>query len=148
MRSRIACMLVAGLLVAADSGKDSDARKERERLAGTWQVVTMENDGARTAAADVKQLRVIFTGKKLTWDRGEKERYDATYRLDPAASPKTIDVTFLMGPREGKTHKGVYQLKGNELKICWSASGQERPRDFTAGRKSSRTLLVLKRNKP
>jgi hypothetical protein len=37
--------------------------------------------------------------------------------------------------------------KGNTLKICWSASGQERPTEMAAKARSSHALITLNRTK-
>ena len=105
-------------------------------------------DGTQVAARDAKGLQVIFTDKKMTLSKGDKERYDATYVLHPDAKPKAIDIKFLMGPDEGKTFHGVYEVQGDNLKLCWSEAGQKRPEGFVTKAKSGRTLYVLKRGKP
>src|SRR5262249_3394188 len=123
------------------------AKKARDRLQGTWDVVAMEHDGERTANKEVKDLQMIFTGKKMTLNKGDKASFDSLYKVDPTKNPKTIDIKFLMGPDEGKTFKGIYTLKGDRLVICWSESGTKRPTSLTTKPKSSRTLYILKRAK-
>jgi uncharacterized protein (TIGR03067 family) len=147
MRRRILLLAAAVVLVAADNRKEDSATQERDKLQGYWDVIAMERDGARTPARDLKEFKFIFTGNKLTVSRGNKQRYDATYKLDLTGTPKAIDITFLMGPDEGKTFRGIYTLDGNTLKLCWSAGGQKRPTELTTKPKSARTLFVLKRGK-
>jgi hypothetical protein len=51
-----------------------------------------------------------------------------------------------MGSDEAKTLCGIYELKGDSLKVCWSESKEKRPRGLQA--QEGRTLLVPKRTTP
>ena len=53
-------------------------------------------------------------------------------KLDPAKSPRAIDITGTKGPDEGKTFLAIYELKGDELKVCYDLSGKSRPAEFAA----------------
>jgi uncharacterized protein (TIGR03067 family) len=110
-------------------------------------VTRAEHNGAQVSKG-LKRHQIIFTGKKVTFVRGDKGRHNATYKLHRGKKHRGIDITFVTGPDEGKTFKGIYQLKGDRLKLCWAESGQKRPKDFRAGAKSGCTLVVLKRIKP
>jgi uncharacterized protein (TIGR03067 family) len=151
MRRHIALLTAAALLVAADT-KDDPAKKARGQLQGYWNVIQIERDGTKISGrkfGDKDFRQVVFTDKKITLTRGTKEGgQTATYKLDPNQKPKTIDITFVTGPDEGKTFRGVYALEKDRLKICWSSSGQKRPTGFSTKPKSSHTLLILKRGKP
>ena len=48
------------------------------------------------------------------------------YRLDPAATPRAVDLTL---PTRGVTFRGIYKLDGDDLTICMS-NGGSRPTDF------------------
>jgi uncharacterized protein (TIGR03067 family) len=137
----------AGLLLIAGGRSQDAATKDRNRLQGYWDVVSAERDGTPMAKKDLKDWQVIFTGDRLTLNKGAKGRFDAKYRVNPAKKPKRINVTFLMGREEGKTFKGIYTLKGDRLKLCWNESGEKRPTRMSTKPKSGRTLYVLKRGK-
>jgi uncharacterized protein (TIGR03067 family) len=61
-----------------------------------------------------------------------------TYKADATGYPKTIDLTPDRGPARGKVLKGIYDLDGNTLKVCYVApdAGEpekaERPKEFGA----------------
>src|SRR5437016_5005729 len=58
-------VLVLGLLLAQPEPappRDAAAKQELQRLQGTWKVEAMEEDGAKTAAGDLKG-RIVFFGK-------------------------------------------------------------------------------------
>jgi uncharacterized protein (TIGR03067 family) len=139
-------VLAAGLLVAAE-GRQDPAKNERDRLQGYWNVVKAEQNRLKDSKG-LKHLQLVFTGKKLTFARPDKSRHIAEYKLGAGKKPKTMDFTFITGPDESKTFKGIYHVKGDHLKLCWAESGQKRPRAFKEGAKSGCTLLHLKRGKP
>jgi uncharacterized protein (TIGR03067 family) len=141
-------MLVTGCLFIAADDTTKDAKNDKNQLQGTWQVVAIKPSGAKGDEKETKQVKFIFTDKKLAVDRGGKEMHEARYQLDPSPKLKTIDVTFVSGPDEGKVLQGIFELDGDNLKICWSEKGTKRPDRLTAKADSARTLYVLKRAKP
>jgi uncharacterized protein (TIGR03067 family) len=129
--------LVVGLLVgAADPQKDL-GKKGATALEGTWVVVSITYDGEEKAEKE----QFIFQGKNLIVKTKEGDR-KATFQIDAKG---TLDLTSSEDGR--KTRKGIYQLKGGDLKLCYSLAGKDRPKDFTAEKDSGRSLIVLKRAK-
>jgi hypothetical protein len=58
--------------------------------------------------------------------------------------PPTIDITPQAGRRAGATNKGIFEVKGDELKLCYDRMGGERPKKFdTSG--PTVILATLKR---
>jgi uncharacterized protein (TIGR03067 family) len=140
MKRFVLVALVVGLVVGVDDpNKD---KKGAKGLEGTWIVVSVTMDGKEDEKG--KGDKVIIKGENLTIQTEGKDR-NATVQIDP--KKKTIDITLIERGRVGKTMKGIYQLKGDELKVCRSQSGEERPKDLTAGKGSGNVLVVLKRAK-
>jgi uncharacterized protein (TIGR03067 family) len=71
-----------------------------------------------------------------------------TYHLSPAKTPKSIDFTPTAGPDKGKPLPGIYELDGDDLKICFGKVGGPRPSGFTTAAGSGHVLVVLKRDRP
>ena len=72
---------------------------------------------------------------------GEKG-VEFTYKLDPSAKPKTID----LDNGGGKSWMSVYSLDGNTLKICSPHEpGGDRPAEVGTKEGSRSFMLVLKR---
>jgi uncharacterized protein (TIGR03067 family) len=69
---------------------------------------------------------------------GEKVEGRMTYKADRSDYPMTIDLTADFGPGKGTTLKGIYEVDGNKLKICFvspdaeSPEKAERPKEFGA----------------
>lgn len=114
MQARFLLALTVGVLLAADAPDDL-VKKEKERLQGTWQIVTAEEDGKAN-----KQVSgfFIFKDDKLTISTtNDKKSIDSEYRLDPGKKPKEIDFSTTI---EGKTkvQQAIYSVIDDELRLC------------------------------
>lgn len=104
-------------------------------LEGEWTVTDVLGDShAKKLKENVK--KVSIAGETLTAGRESK------YTADAAKS--TIDMTIDAGPiSELGKYLGVYELKGDELKLHFAMPGKERPSGFTA--KDGSFVIVLKK---
>jgi uncharacterized protein (TIGR03067 family) len=107
-------------------------------------VVSVEHAGKKGTDPDTKGLQLIFTDDKVFFNKDNTRIQEAKYKANPSAKPRTIDVTHLTGRFEGQTFRGIYELEGDTLRICWSESGQKRPMNFATKADTADTLLVLK----
>jgi uncharacterized protein (TIGR03067 family) len=150
MSRHIGMVLVVGLMLAADAPKENDAKKETEKLQGSWRGVSMERGG------EVEKERAPqFV---LTFDKGQhilklrdKVHAKGPFKIDPSKSPKTIDLTDTTAdpsdPSGGKAW-GIYELDGDTLKLCTLDGKRERrPKGFNT-KGTDVTLVILKREKP
>ena len=144
MRLHTVVMLTAGLLIATAAAQDDQTQKEVEKFQGTWTVVSAEVDGKPDEGR--KNTPVTFMSTNFTRKAGAKN-VKGTYKLDPAAKPKSIDATFTNGADKGKTAPGIYTLEADSLKICEAPPGKDRPKEFVSKADSGHLLLVLKREK-
>jgi uncharacterized protein (TIGR03067 family) len=137
-------LLVSSLLgvAAAPVGQDK-GKKDEEKIVSTWSAVSAEKEGMKAPDELVKNLKVTFAdGKVKVSGTGNDKVTDISYTLDPTTKPKEINFT------EGGivAAKGIYELNGDVLKICFDDTAV-RPTDFTTQAGSSRKLFVLKRDK-
>jgi uncharacterized protein (TIGR03067 family) len=140
MRKYVGLALAAALLVAAEQPKKGDAKDGAQSLEGTWEIVSVTDDGK--AQEEAKGTKVIFKGKQITVKTGEGDHKGA-FRIDP--KKKTFDFTPTEGPNKDQLHKGIYELKKGELKICVAKPDKERPKGFTSEEGSGHMLAVMKR---
>ena len=120
---------------------------ELNRFEATWKFVSIDVEGRSVPAERFGEDRLILKGKQFTSTvRGNTT--EGTFKIDPTATPKTIDITFTDGPGKDNTQKGIYELDGDTQKICWAAPGKPRPTEFEAKPKSGRMLQVLEKVKP
>jgi RNA polymerase sigma factor (sigma-70 family) len=127
---------------AKDDKKADKPKKDKDAILGTWQVVQVQDDGKDASNTDdgrrFKSKPWTITGDKIVLEGG----FEMTYKLDPAAKPKAID----LDNGGGKTWDCVYSLDGDTLKLCAPLMpGGERPREVDSKEGSNTRLLVLKR---
>jgi RNA polymerase sigma factor (sigma-70 family) len=125
--------------------KADKAKEDKDAILGDWKVVGVEvegKDGSDTEkGARFKGATLAVTGDKIELKSGEKS-LTITYKLDPAAKPKTID----LDNGGGKSWMCVYSLDGTKLMICWPQDpGGDRPTMVGTKEGSKSFMLVLKR---
>jgi uncharacterized protein (TIGR03067 family) len=106
-----------------DKDAGGSAKQDKEAIQGEWV-------GAR--------ITVTFAGDKFVpWDGNHPQQEEAAvFTLYPAKSPKQIDFKYV---KDGKTQLAIYELSGDDLKLCIAESGKERPSIFAGN------VLVFKR---
>ena len=142
--------LFAGVRPQAAGGdaKDQAVAKDLRAFKGTWRLSSKEVDGKKFSEEEIKDVIATTNGEgRFSVRRGDKVIDEGTVKLDPTKKPKTIDVTFTEGEREGKTALGIYEIESDAFRICIARVGDERPAEFSAKAGSSCTLFVYKRVK-
>jgi uncharacterized protein (TIGR03067 family) len=122
-------------------------KDELKRFEATWKFVSTEFEGNSVPAERFQDDRLILKGNQST-STVQGNTVHGTFKIDPAAMPKTIDITFTDGPGKNNTLKGIYELEGDTQKICWAAPGKPRPKAFEAKPESGQLLQVLEKVKP
>jgi uncharacterized protein (TIGR03067 family) len=138
---RLTIGLAACVLLIAAEGKD---KKGTDPLAGSWKVTTLVAGGQERE--QFKGTLYTFKDGKLTRksSRGEQK---STYKIDTSKKPATLDMTAQGGQQDGTTRKAIFEVKGDELKICIAImADSERPKGFS-GDEEGQALLTLKREK-
>ena len=158
MKILTALALASAMIVGGAGGfgyhllaTEADAKKtDKDNIQGTWKVESVMMNGQdkdRKGELLKKSTFEIAADKMLVkFNEGNKP---STYTLDPAAKPKTIDITPQgEGDGKGETVPGIYKLEGDTLTICFPCGAQmERPTEFVSKEGSDTLLLVLKRVK-
>jgi uncharacterized protein (TIGR03067 family) len=135
-----------GLPMAADDAKKDPLDEEYAKFEGTWQIVSLELDGMKLPEETIKDSRLIIKGKEFTM-KEKIATYKGTFTIDASMKPKTIDLKFTEGPEKGNTSLGIYELDGDDLKLCLTITAKDRPAEFATKAKSGLGLEVLKREK-
>jgi uncharacterized protein (TIGR03067 family) len=114
-----------------------EARSDLERLQGTW-----------LAVAGKKQAEFVFSDYLFAVRFADGETYLGTFRLNPEARPKTMDMRIDEGParHRGKIARCAYELDGDTLRWCTGEVGaEERLTTFPAVEDPRYLSLVLRR---
>jgi uncharacterized protein (TIGR03067 family) len=139
-------LLLGADVRAEDEGgaRETEARKALLRLQGTWQLESLT--GGKKGAPKGLKKRTLFVGGEVFLVRdGDKLLQAGTLRLSPGKAPKAIDAVVRKGQHEGNTMLGVYELKGDTLRLCFDPEGDGRPKGFTARAGSDLFVAVYKR---
>ncbi len=131
---------------AADEKKTDAAnlaKAEIEKFQGKWKPIKIEG---RNPLGKLDDVKLTVKDDKMTLEGVIDKPLELTYKLDPSAKLKTIDITFDLG-----TLLGVYEIDGDTLKVCYSELQEsekgKRPTELGAPAESFRYLWVLKRQK-
>jgi len=141
------CWVILGIYLAPAFAQPPE--EAQKALQGTWTATRAERDG--TSAGDVVGHRLSVAGSRFQIrSKGGKPLYAGTLRVDPGATPATIDFQHTERVLKGKVWKGIYALDGDTLTVCDNASnlGKGRPAAFEAKSGSGYVLITFKRAKP
>ncbi len=139
---RHVCLLLAvGLLIAADK---KDTKPDKDKIQGSWTMVSGEAGGRPAPDEYRKNFKMTFNGDKITVKFSNDKTKEGTYKLDSSKTPKELTVT----PSDGeKPLFGIYDLDGDNLKLCMSQPGGGRPREFASKEGTPTMLFILRREK-
>jgi uncharacterized protein (TIGR03067 family) len=121
------------------------AAEESHCLDGTWERVYVVVHGEKQESAEGQRLRLVIRGNTYTSERDGAVVARGRHKLDPAANPKAMDMIPTEGPEAGKCVRAVYEQDGDELWVCWTQTGEQRPPDLSSEPGSFRVLAVYRR---
>jgi uncharacterized protein (TIGR03067 family) len=126
--------------------KPQRQKAEPGPLDGDWNVVALEVDGQRMPAGMLEAAHIVVEGDRFQ-SLGMGAVYEGTLKLDPSANPKAFDLTFTAGPEKGNTALAIYELDGDDWKLCLTTRGGDRPKRFATAPGTGHALETLKRGK-
>ncbi len=141
MTRRIAWLLALGLIVLAIPSLRAD---DKAGLQGMWMVEKAIENGTEIPAKERQKLKVEFQGNKILMHDGDMADKN-TFAIGKDKSLKALDV--LIEKKDERPIMGIYELKGDNLKICFAKQGDKRPTEFASTKASGSLLLELKRVK-
>jgi uncharacterized protein (TIGR03067 family) len=135
-------------LSVRDQGpSESELRRAHELLAGSWDILSMTDDGEvlapdliRAKFAENGRVQVGTRNLAIVSPKGGERRLSAI-RLDPSKTPSAVDVTTQFD----EVLKGIYQFNGDQLVVCLAKrDDDDRPTSFAAPAGSGDLLFRLK----
>jgi uncharacterized protein (TIGR03067 family) len=115
-------------------------------LEGTWHVVALEVDGQKMPGGMLATARIVVKGDRFE-SLGMGAVYEGDMKLDASVNPKAFDLTFTAGPETGNTALGIYELDGDDWKLCLTTRGGPRPKRFATEPGTGHAFETLKRGK-
>ena len=133
------------LLLSAALLRADDSPKGDKDLQGTWEAVACVRDG-KDQPPDKGAIVATVEGDALTLKVGDEAR-KCSLKVDASRTPRSMDVLPEDGPHKGETIKAVYEIKGDELRVCHGEPGADRPTGLSAKEGSGLTVMTFKRVK-
>lgn len=124
-----------------------EIQRAKDLFVGNWRIVSLTEDGERLGPELVERKLaqgglVRINRRLLTFENPETlDVRSLAYRIDPAKSPRQIDVIS----RNDRILPGIYKFEGDNLVFCIeSQAGSPRPDKFEAPQGSGRLLVSMK----
>ncbi len=127
--------------IIAQQPSDPKKKTDPELLQGIWEIVGLENGGKAHPAANYKGNTLAFTKDKATLRESGYQSIEFTFSLDPAKTPKTIELTA-----RGNQIHGIYKLDGDDLTLSVSLGGLRPPGEFATKTGGDSETFTLKRS--
>jgi RNA polymerase sigma factor (sigma-70 family) len=140
-----------GLRPGHDAGKAA-APADPDRLQGNWRLVTVRVSGREVRPADYRIQWLVVRGDRISFG-GRGQPREATFRVDPAANPKSIDLNYRNDDPMGnmgmvESLEGVYELEGDNFVLCQSEmAGTGRPNSLASPPDSGLVLMTFRRER-
>ena len=151
MQSKLLSLLFFAFLLTFVAGAGPAAPDDKTSLQGVWIAKSMEADGKPTPAEAGKRMRFTFKGDKLlvTGNLNDDSAEQCSYEIDASKSPKHLTLTPPKESHQNTRVLGIYEVKGEELKLCLrrGRSSAGRPTEFSTKPDSALILVVFKRAK-
>jgi uncharacterized protein (TIGR03067 family) len=118
---------------------------------GYWKPLQVEFEGKPQMSADeMKKITAVYDQSEYHLYHKEPNKEPIKLALmnvsmDSSTTPHTITFEFAAGALKGQLRHGVYELAGNQLKLCYGPVDKPRPSTFIAPEKSGYFLEVWAR---
>ncbi len=156
MRAKTLAIAMAVLVCFVGSAfaagpQGEEAKKELQKLQGTWVMVAGEWDGKKVADEDAAKSKVTYEGNKITVVTPHQNKEPIVAELveiDTTKSPKRMTFVRKNGPSAGKTIVAIYAFDGNDLyHFAFDPTGATVPKEPAAKEKSGHIKHTWKRVK-
>ncbi len=118
--------------------------EQLRQLEGTWAFVDLEVDGNVVPAEMLVNSRMLIDGDRFRMESPEAN-YEGIFNIDVEQTPHQIDIEFIEGPEAGNWSYGIFELDGDQFRICLGLTGASRPLSFATSAGSGHALENLKR---
>lgn len=143
---RLLIIAVVGLafcpLFSTRAVAEDESDKDLKKMAGDWIPVAMELNGKKQPEEVLKSIKLSIKGNKYNTVVG-KEKDEGTLQLDATKEPREMDISPSVGPNKGKAIPCIYEIKDDELRVCYGLSLTTRPADFKAGDDAKGVVMLM-----
>lgn len=101
------------------------------RLEGAWVPIAASISGKELIVAELRVKYFVLDGHDYSIiDRTNQIVDRGEYLVNDNASPRTIDIVGRDGPNAGRSMLAIFELKGDQLTVCYDLDGQRRPQSM------------------
>jgi uncharacterized protein (TIGR03067 family) len=148
MRLPFVLAVAAGLLATRQGPGCDPAKSDRDRLQGTWRLVSVEAgipQLSELSMEDLANARLVVQGKRCSLTFGGTH-WRAAYTLHAGKRPRAIDLAITSGPDKGQVVRAVYALEQDRLRLCYHPKpGGKRPAALRAEAGAEIVLITWER---
>lgn len=118
--------------------------KDLDALQGAWDIIKLTVEGSLLPPAFYTGAQIIVKDATFT-TKAMGAVYEGDVTIDESASPRTFDLKFTSGPEKGNLSLGIYELDGDDWRVCLGFAGKSRPTAFESKPGTGHALEELKR---
>lgn len=122
----------------------TSAANDLRTLQGAWNVASLEIDGAPVGSAMLNGATIVVSGERFTTS-GMGAEFGGRLELAVDRQPKALTMLFDSGPEAGNTNYGIYEITGEQWRLCLNMSGGPAPAAFKTTPGSAHALETLVR---
>jgi uncharacterized protein (TIGR03067 family) len=112
---------------------------DKDRIQGTWQLVSGERHGEEFKDELVKSVKLTFDRDVLRTHNGNAVT-ESTFTLHPETNPKGLDLNM-----DGSLGLGIYKFEDQILTILHGEVDEPRPAGFEDVKNGNLTMLNLRK---
>lgn len=131
MRRTFLLLPLIFLAIAADPNPCPEpadpTRDDLKKMQGSWEMTRAVKGGKAPPRPIAGVVLEISKDQLVIREPGGRKPETVTFKLDARKNPREIDIH---PPQGRKVVKGIYKLSKNELTICFSEPGRDRPTHF------------------
>ena len=127
----------------SDRAAQEVAKRDYQRLSGTWQLTRAVVDGNAVPEQQLKDTVLITDGNTFRFPQasGAGTHPAGTFTINPSTVPNQVDSVASGGPSAGQVTLGIYEIIDDKHKrACWGPPGGPRPTEFESPPGSRRIL--------
>ncbi len=100
-------------------------------LEGAWIPVAASISGKELLVAELRVKYLVFDGHDYSIiDRCNQVVDRGEYLVNDSITPRTIDIVGRDGPNAGRSMLAIFELKGDQLTVCYDLDGSKRPQNM------------------
>lgn len=112
---------------------------------GEWAMTAGILNGSAMAEHLVAWCQRVTRGDVTSVAAGPRVILRARFALDASKKPHAVDYVNLEGANRRKSQRGIFELKGDQLRVCMAPPGKLRPRDFSSKVGDGRSYTTWRR---